>query len=64
MEIDAAKRGELINQALDLLDEDPPWFLIGYTFHLPMWRNKVKGLLLNDRIFAEWGHLETVWLDE
>lgn len=64
VEIDAAKRGELINQALDLLDEDPPWFLIGYTFHLPMWRNKVKGLLLNDRIFAEWGHLETVWLDE
>ncbi|MEZ4863215.1 MAG: ABC transporter substrate-binding protein [Caldilineaceae bacterium] len=63
VEIDPTKRGELINQAMDLLDNDPPWFLIGYTFHLPMWRNTVKGLLLNDRIFAEWGHLETVWLD-
>ncbi len=63
VETDAATRGELINQAMDLLDEDSPWFLIGYTFHLPMWRNTLKGLLLNDRAFAEWGRVETAWLD-
>lgn len=63
VEIDQAKRADLINQALDVLDQDPPWFLAGYTFHLPMWRNQVKGMLLNDRIFAEWGRFETAWLD-
>lgn len=63
VEIDPAKRAELINQALDLLDQDPPWFLAGYTFHLPMWRTRLKGMLLNDRIFAEWGRFETAWLD-
>lgn len=63
VEIDSAKRTDLINQALDVLDQDPPWFLAGYTFHLPMWRNTVKGMLLNDRIFAEWGRFETAWLD-
>lgn len=63
VEIDQAKRADLINQALDVLDQDPPWFLAGYTFHLPMWRNQVKGMLLNDRVFAEWGRFETAWLD-
>lgn len=64
IEIDQAKRQELINQALDLLDQDSPWYLMGYTYHLPMWRNKVKGLFLENRAFAEWGRIETVWLDE
>ncbi len=63
VETDEATRGDLISQAMDLLDEDAPWFLVGYTFHLPMWRNTVKGLLLGDRAFAEWGRVETAWLD-
>ena len=46
-----------------MLDENPPEYLIGYTFHLPMWNNRVKGLSLDNRIFAEWGRIETVWLD-
>lgn len=62
-ETDVATRQDLINQMQDLLDEDPPWFLIGYTFHLPMWQNRVKGLALENRAFAEWGRIETVWLD-
>jgi hypothetical protein len=28
-----------------------------------MWRTPFKGMLLNDRIFAEWGRFETAWLD-
>lgn len=63
-ELDATVRADLIRQAEDLLDQDPPSLLIGYTFHLPMWSNKVHGLMLDSRAFAEWGRIETVWLDE
>ena len=63
VEIDPATRQDLINQALNLLDQDPPWFLVGYTYHLPMWRTRVQGLDLGNRAFAEWGRLETAWLD-
>ena len=62
-EIDPATRQDLINQALDILDQDPPWYLVGYTWHLPMWRNTVKGLALDNRAFVEWGRIEPVWLD-
>jgi ABC-type transport system substrate-binding protein len=64
VEIDLEKRAELIAQAQEVLDQDPPWYLIGYTFHLPMWRTDVNGLILGDRAFAEWGRVETVWLGE
>jgi peptide/nickel transport system substrate-binding protein len=64
VEIDEAKRRDLINQALDLLDQDPPWYLVGYTYHLPMWRTAIKGLAIENRAFAEWGRIETAWLDQ
>ncbi len=64
VETDSTKRTDLINQALDVLDQDPPWYLVGYTYHLPMWRSKVKGLMLDNRAFAEWGRIETAWLDQ
>ncbi len=31
--------------------------------NLPMWNSRVRGLNLHKRIFAEWGRMETVWLD-
>ncbi|MCB0092563.1 MAG: ABC transporter substrate-binding protein, partial [Caldilineaceae bacterium] len=40
-ELDTTVRADLIRQAEELLDQDPPSLLIGYTFHLPMWSNKV-----------------------
>lgn len=64
VELDPDQRQILIDQAQDVLDEDPPWYLVGYTFHLPMWRNYVKGLALDNRLHAEWGRIETVWLDQ
>ena len=64
VELDSAKRADLIAQAQVQLDENPPWYLIGYTFHLPMWRNYVKGISLDNRLFTEWGRFETVWLDQ
>ncbi len=63
-ETDEQKRRQLADQLQDLLDQDPPWYLIGFTFHLPMWRTYVKGLALDKRAFAQWGHMETVWLDK
>lgn len=63
VEIDVAKRHDLVSQAMDLLDQDPPWFLIGFTFHLPMWRTTLKGTGMELRTFAQWSRLETAWID-
>ena len=62
-ETDVSTRQGQINDAQDVLDDNPPEYLIGYTYHLPMWNSKVKGIELHDRIFAEWGRMETVWID-
>jgi peptide/nickel transport system substrate-binding protein len=62
-ELDSTKRHTLLNQIQDQLDTDPPWLLIGYTFHQPMWRNNLQGLNLGNRIFSEWGRVEIAWLD-
>ncbi len=63
-EIDPAARQELVNQGLDLLDANPPFFLIGFCAHSPMWQEYVKGLAIEDRLFSKWGRFETVWLDQ
>jgi peptide/nickel transport system substrate-binding protein len=57
------ERAQLAAQAQDALDADPPWFLVGYTFHLLMWQSRVKGLALDYRAFAHWGRVETAWID-
>ena len=64
VEIDPAKRHDLINQMQDALDQDPPWLFIGYTDHLLMWRAYVKGLALDKRTFSEWGRVDTAWVDK
>lgn len=63
-ELDHTKRHALLDQLQSTLDTDPPWLLIGYTFHLPMWQPFVKGLALDKRIMTEWGRVETAWLDK
>ncbi len=63
VELDVETRQGQIADAQNLLDENPPEYLVGYTFHLPMWNNRVKGLALDQRAFAEWGRMETVWID-
>ena len=64
VELDFDTRQGQIAEAQDLLDANPPEYLVGYTFHLPMWNNRVHGLALDERAFAEWGRMETVWIDE
>ncbi|MCY3899218.1 MAG: ABC transporter substrate-binding protein [Caldilineaceae bacterium] len=63
VELDVETRTGQIADAQNLLDENPPEYLVGYTYHLPMWNNRVHGLALDRRIFAEWGRMETVWID-
>ncbi len=63
-EQDRAKRADLLNQLQDALDQDPPWFFIGYTTQLPMWHTYVKGLALEQRIIQEVGRVDTAWLDK
>jgi len=63
-ETDAAARQDLVNQGLDMLDENPPFFLIGFCAHSPMWQDYVKGLSIDQRLFSKWGRFDTVWLDQ
>ncbi len=63
-ELDATKRTELFRQGEEVLDDNPPQFHFGFTAHMPMWRDYVKGLQLENRVQTEWGRFETVWLDK
>ena len=62
-ELDPAERVKLFRQAEELLDANPPQYNYGFTAHSPMWNIEVKGLRLDERVAAEWGRFETVWLD-
>lgn len=64
LEMDPAKRTETFRQIEDVLDEDPPWLLIGWTFHLPMWQSYFKGHNMEARTQSVWGRLDTGWLDQ
>jgi len=61
---DVHLKHSLVRQAESILDEDPPWYLVGYTYHLPMWSSKVKGINLANRASAEWGRFETIYIEK
>ncbi len=63
IEIDDTARHELVNQGLDMLDENPPFFLIGFCAHSVMASQAVKGLDLANRAWSKFDRFETVWLD-
>lgn len=63
VEIDPEARQELVNRGLDMLDENPPFFLIGFCAHSAMWNKAVKGLALEERQWSKFGRFETAWLD-
>lgn len=61
-ETDIAARKKLVSDTQDLLDQDPPWFVIGWVDHNPIWRNTTKGMALDQRPVSELGRMETIWL--
>lgn len=63
VEIDPDQRVALVNQGLDMLDENPPFFLIGFCAHSPLASEDVKGIALAQRAWSKWDRFETVWLD-
>jgi peptide/nickel transport system substrate-binding protein len=62
-ELDQERRAATLRQIEDVLDQDPPWLLVGWTFHLPMWQTAVKGLNLEVRTESVWGRVDTAYLD-
>lgn len=62
LESDDAARERLFRQGMDILDEQPPFYLVGFADHLPMWRKPVHGIVAN-WLHTQWGRLHTVWLD-
>jgi ABC-type transport system substrate-binding protein len=64
LELDPEKRRATLRQIEDLLDQEAPWLLIGWTFHLPMWQAAVKGHGMELRTQSVWGRLDTAWLDQ
>ncbi len=63
LELDQERRTSTLRQIEDVLDQDPPWLLVGWTFHLPMWQTAVKGLSLEERTQSVWGRIDTAYLD-
>jgi ABC-type transport system substrate-binding protein len=63
-ELDKEKQRTTLRKIEDLLDQDPPWLLIGWTFHLPLWQSSVKGLAMEKRTQSIWGRLDTAWIDK
>ena len=61
MDLDARK--SMVNRGLDMLDQNPPFFLIGFCAHSAMWSKQVKGVNFDQRSWSKWGRFETVWLD-
>jgi peptide/nickel transport system substrate-binding protein len=62
-ETDDTVRQTLFTQGMDLLDQNPPAYYIGYCCYQAMWRTNVKGIMGNWR-HTQWGRIQTAWLDQ
>jgi peptide/nickel transport system substrate-binding protein/oligopeptide transport system substrate-binding protein len=63
-EADETVRQKLFDAGMDLLDANPAFYMIGFCEHSPMWQSRVRGLAMDQRTFSQWGHFDTVWLDQ
>ena len=62
-ETEPTARERLFRDGMQLLDDDPPFYLIGFADHLPMWRKPVRGVVTNWR-HTNWGRMPTIWLEK
>jgi peptide/nickel transport system substrate-binding protein len=62
-ELDGAARGDLFNQGMDILDDNPPFYHIGFCQHSPAWARYVKGAAMESRLHTYWERFDTLWLD-
>ncbi|HYI24212.1 MAG TPA: ABC transporter substrate-binding protein [Thermomicrobiales bacterium] len=63
-ELDDEARQAQIRQIEDLLDQDSPLLMLGYTDQLVMWNKRVKGLALELRDHWENARVETAWIEQ
>lgn len=63
VELDPAARRALVNEGLDMLDENPPFFLMGFCAHSTLAHDYVKGIVIDQRSWSKWDRFETIWLD-
>jgi peptide/nickel transport system substrate-binding protein len=61
--VDREARQEVINRGLDMLDENPPFILIGFCAHSVIAHESVKGLDITNRAWSKFDRFDTVWLD-
>jgi peptide/nickel transport system substrate-binding protein len=62
-ELDPDARRTLVSQGLDMLDENPPFFLIGFCAHSTLAHDYIKGIEIERRSWSKWDRFETIWLD-
>ncbi|MHB1007035.1 MAG: ABC transporter substrate-binding protein [Chloroflexota bacterium] len=63
-ETDDTKRKALFNKGMDMLDQNPPFIITGFTQHSQVLGKYVKGLSVEKWRHSNWGRLDTVWLDK
>lgn len=63
-ETNDAKRKELFSKGMEMLDQNPPFIITGFTQHSQVLAKYVKGLSVEKWRHSNWGRLDTVWLDK
>jgi peptide/nickel transport system substrate-binding protein len=61
--LDPTARQEVINRGMDMLDENPPFILLGFCAHSVIANQAVKGLDITNRAWSKFDRFETAWLD-
>ncbi len=62
-ELDAEARSALYGEAMDLLDEQVPHYVVAFTQHNAMWSNRLEGHLEEIRGYTEEGTWDLFWLN-
>ena len=62
--MDPVEKYKLFRAGEAILDKDSPNVPVGWIVHHLMWNDYVKGLSLEQRAQAQWGRIDTVWLDQ
>jgi ABC-type transport system substrate-binding protein len=63
-EQDPAKRKAMFREIEDWLEQESPWMMIGFTSHLHMWKNYLKGMNFDKRVRLSWGKTDSMWVDK
>ncbi len=62
-EFDFETKKDLYAEGMDLLDQDPPFYLVAFTQHNAMWANRLHGHLEEIRGYTEEGTWDLFWVD-